>query len=136
MKDVLAGAQRRLAHQTSKEPVTASQLEQLVDSKALIMISCRYMLLAFTAFLRFDELAKPFRSDVEVDSEKIELLIDSSKTDQYRDGARVAVAVSGKATCPVDMMNRYLDKAHLSHDSPLFCQLSKTINMDIKQQLV
>ena len=24
------------------------------------------------------------------------------------------------------MMNRYLDKARLSHDSPLFCQLSKT----------
>ena len=24
------------------------------------------------------------------------------------------------------MMNRYLDKAQLSHDSPLFCQLSKT----------
>ena len=36
------------------------------------------------------------------------------------------VAVPGKVTCPVDMMNRYLDKAQLSHDSPLFCQFSKT----------
>ena len=35
------------------------------------------------------------------------------------------VAVSGKVTCPVNIMNRYLDKAQLSHDSPLFCQLSK-----------
>ena len=28
--------------------------------------------------------------------------------------------------CPVAMMNRYLDRAGLSCDSPLFCQLSKT----------
>lgn len=34
--------------------------------------------------------------------------------------------VSGKATFPVNMMNRYLDKAQLSHHNPLFCQLSKT----------
>jgi len=54
------------------------------------------------------------------------LFIESSKTDKYRDGAWVVVAVSGKVTCPVNMMNRYLDKARLSHDSPLFCQLSKT----------
>ena len=50
----------------------------------------------------------------------------SSKTDQYRDGVWVVVASSRKATCPVAMMNRYLDRAGLSRDSPLFRQLSKT----------
>lgn len=36
VKDVLVGAQRRLAHLTSeKEPVTVSQLEQLVNPKVL-----------------------------------------------------------------------------------------------------
>ena len=49
----------------------------------------------------------------------------TSKTDQYRDGAWIVVASSGKATCPVAMMNRYLERAGLSCDSPLFCQLSK-----------
>lgn len=44
----------------------------------------------------------------------------SSETDKYRDGAWVVVAVSGKVTGPVNMMNRYLDKAQLSHDSPFF----------------
>ena len=84
-------------------------------------------LLAFAAFLRFDELAKLVRSDVEVDSEKLQLFIESSTTGKYRDGAWVVVAVSGKVTCPVSMMNRYLDKAaQLCHDSPLFCQLSNT----------
>ena len=83
-------------------------------------------LLEFPAFLRFDELAKLVRSDVEIDSEKLQLFIESSKTDKYRDGAWVVVAVTGKVSCTVNMMNRYLDKAQLSHDSPFFCQLSKT----------
>ncbi|CAH3029894.1 unnamed protein product [Porites evermanni] len=43
-----------------------------------------------------------------------------------RDGAWTVVASSGKATCPVAMVNRYLERAGLSCDSPLFCQLSKT----------
>ena len=133
VKDVLAGAQRLLAHHTcKKEPITVAQLEQLVNSKALSMASLYDIrsvlicLLAFAAFLRFDELAKLVRSDVEIDSEKLQLFIESSKTDIYRDGAWVLVAVTGKVTCPVNMMNRYLDKAQLSHDSPLFCQLTRT----------
>ena len=83
-------------------------------------------LLAFAAFLRFDELAKLVRSDVKIEDDMLKLFIQSSKTDQYRDGAWIVVASSRKATCPVAMMNRYLDRAGLSCDSPLFCQLSKT----------
>ena len=59
-------------------------------------------------------------------NDMLKLFIQSSKTDQYRDGVWVVVASSRKATCPVAMMNRYLDRAGLSCDSPLFCQLSKT----------
>ena len=94
MKDVLAGAQRLLAHHTSrKEPITVAQLEQLVNSKALSMASLfdipsvLISLLAFAAFLWFDELEKLVRSDVELDSEKLQLFTESSKTDKYRDGA-------------------------------------------------
>ena len=83
-------------------------------------------LLAFAAFLRFDELAKLVRSDVKIENDMLKLFIQSSKTDQYRDGAWIVVASSGKATCPVAMVNRYLERAGLSCFSPLSCQLSKT----------
>ena len=83
-------------------------------------------LLAFAAFLRFDELAKFVRSDVKIENGTFKLFIQSSKTDQYGDGDWIVVASSRKSTCPVAMMNRYLDRAGLSCDSPLFCQLSKT----------
>ena len=56
----------------------------------------------------------------------LQLFVESSKTDQYRDGAWVVVSTTGKATCPVTLMYGYLDKANVSHDSPPFCQLSKT----------
>ena len=82
-------------------------------------------LLAFAAFLRFDELAKLVRSDVKIENDMLKLFIQSSKTDQYRDGAWIVVASSRKATCPVAMMNRYLERAGLSCDSPLLRQLSK-----------
>ena len=133
VKSTLAGAQRLLAHQTTKkEPITVSQLEQLVASTADSMASLYDIrsvvicLLAFAAFLRFDELAKLVRSDVKIENDMLKLFIQSSKTDQYRDGAWIIVASSGKATCPVAMMNRYLERAGLSCDSPLFCQVSKT----------
>ena len=133
VKSTLAGAQRVLARQTiKKEPITVSQLEQLVASKAHSVASLYNIrsvvicLLAFAAFLRFDELAKLVRSDVRIGDDMLKLFIQSSKTDQYRDGAWIVVASSRRATCPVAMMIRYLDRAGLSCDSPLFCQLSKT----------
>ena len=91
-------------------------------------------LLSFAAFLRFDELAKLVLSDVELVSEKFELLIESSKTDKYRDGVWIVVAVSGKVSCPVNMMNRYLDKAQLSQDSPFFASYLR-LNLVIKPEL-
>ena len=92
-------------------------------------------LLAFAAFLRFDELAKLVRSDVKIENDMLKLFIQSSKPDQYRDGAWIVVASSRKATCPVDMMNRYLDRAGLSCDTPLFCQLIPKLNVVISLDL-
>jgi len=132
VKSILAGVQSLLAHRTTKkEPFTVSQLEQLVTCKTDAMASLYNIRsvvirsLAFAAFLRFDELAKLVSSDVEIKRDMLQFFIESSKTDQYRDGAWVVVASSGKVTC-VALTSRYLDRAKLSDDSPLFCQLSKT----------
>ena len=124
VKSTLAGAQRLVAHQTTKkEPITVSQLEQLVASKADSMASLYNIrsvicLLAFAAFLRLVELAKLVRSDVKIENDMLKLFIQSSKPDQCRDGAWIVVVSSRKATCPVAVMNRYLDRAGLSCDSP------------------
>ena len=131
VKSILPGAQR-LHQRAKKEPITVSQLEQLVSCKADSMASLYNIrsfvicLLALAAFLRFYDLAKIVRSDVKIKTDMLKLFTQSSKTDQYRNGAWIVVASSGKATCPVALMNRYFERAGLSCDSPLFCQLSKT----------
>ena len=79
-------------------------MASLYDIRSVVICS-----LAFAAFLRFDELAKLVRSDVKIENDMLKLFIQSSKTDQYRDGAWI-VASSRKATCPVAMMNRFLDR--------------------------
>ena len=103
MESILAGEQRLLAHQTTKqEPITVSQLEQLAACKADSLASAYNIrsvvicLLAFAPFLRFDELAKLVRSDVKIENDMLKLFIQSSKTDQNRDGAWIVVASSGK----------------------------------------
>ena len=88
MKSVLAGVQLLLARQTSKKkPITAFKLEQLVACKADSMASLykfRSVVirsLVFATFLRFDELAKLFQSDVKIEKDMFKLFIQSSRTD-------------------------------------------------------
>ena len=76
MKSVLAGAQRLLAHHTSKkESITVFRLEQLVACKADSMASLYGIrsfviyLLTFAAFFRFDEPARLVRLDVEIEND-------------------------------------------------------------------
>ena len=114
VKQVLEGAKRILAHRTQKkEPITPAILEQLVSkfagkeaslSDVRIVTIC---LIGFAGFLRFNEIANLKESDVRVFDEHMELFIESSKTDQYRDGAWVTIARSGFPTCPVQMLERY-----------------------------
>ena len=61
-------------------------------------------LLAFAAFLRFDELAKLRCWDITFTESAMSVHIASSKTDQYRQGHTVLVARTGNATCPVAML--------------------------------
>ena len=93
IKEVVAGAKRLLARQTvKKDPITAKQLGQLVTTRAgpaaslYDIRSVTLFLLAFLAFLRFDELARLVTSDVKFVNDHVEISIKSSKTDQLRDG--------------------------------------------------
>lgn len=133
VKEVVAGAKRLLAHQkVRKEPITVDQLGQLVVNKAGPLASLydirsvSLCLLAFAAFLRFDELSRLIKSDVQFFEDHLEIFIEHSKTDQFRDGENIPIAKSGKSTCPVAMLARYLEMAHLSDGSHLYCQLSKS----------
>ena len=62
----------------------------LVDARFMAMA-----LLAFAGFLRFDELANLKLKDLALHDTHFELFIESSKTDQYHEGAIVPTVKSG-----------------------------------------
>lgn len=122
---VLDGLQRQLAKpKVRKEPISSDMLVTLVNSlgtnptltEVRLVAAC---LLAYSAFLRYDELAKLRCCDVTFSVNHMSVYIASSKTDQYRQGDRVLVARTGSPTCPVSMLERYFAMAVLSTQSRL-----------------
>ena len=133
----LAGARRILAKKTNKkEPITPEILASLVErfaGKEASLSDIRtitFCLLGFAGFFRFDELAKLKETDVAIYESHMELFVESSKTDQFRDGAWVVIARTGTNRCPVAMVERYMELAGTkgSPDKLLFRGLISTKN--------
>ena len=139
VKQVLEGAKRILAHKVNKkEPITPEILKSLVDKYAIeqaTLADIRTLticLLGFAGFFRYNELAKIRECDVCFFREHLEIFVESSKTDQYRDGAVVVIARTGTDCCPVAMLERYMCIANISPANPsesyLFRRLVSTKN--------
>lgn len=125
IRATLAGLQRQLARpKVRKEPVTVEMLSSMVGSLGPMpkLSDIRLVagaLLTFAAFLRFDELAKLRCCDIAFTESAMSVHITSSKTDQYRQGDTVLVARTGRPTCPVAMLERYVTAAGISLSSEL-----------------
>ena len=124
VRSVLAGLQRQLAKPKSKkEPITVDMLTAMVQSCDGSLADLRLVsmaLLAFSAFLRGDELVKLRVCDVAFAAEHMAVSLPKSKTDQFRNSSTVVVARSWTATCPVAMLERYYERAALDHGSTGF----------------
>ena len=70
-------------------------------------------------FFCYDELSKLRESDVHFYEEHMEIFVESSKTDQLREGAWVVIARSDSKPCPVAMLERY-ELADLSREQDKF----------------
>ena len=123
VKQVVAGAKRILPHKTcKKEPITAEILHKLYDkfvSKEAELPIIRTMiicLLGYAGFFRFNELASLKESDMKFYEDHVEVFVESSKTDQYREGTWVPIARTGSKICPVAMLERYWNLGKISGD--------------------
>ena len=120
VKQVLAGSKRILAHKTTKkEPITPEILNKMFDkfvtpaSQLPIVRTMSICLLGYAGFLRFSELASLRECDISFYDEHMEVFIESSKTDQFREGAWVPIAHTGSNICPVAMVERYFQVADI-----------------------
>ena len=110
-----------LAHKTTKKkPITPEILSDLVDRFAGVEADLddvwviTWCLIGFAGFLRYSELAALRESDLCIFPQHMEIFIESSKTDQYRDGAWVVVARTMTKICPVKMTERYISLGEIS----------------------
>ena len=134
---LLNGFKRLLAKPVNrKEPITPAMLadiEKAFDTGELKGVrTCAMLLGCFAGFLRFNELAGLKFGDVELCDSHIKLFLEKSKTDQFREGAWVVIGATGKPTCPVSMLKRYMLLAKfndMSYDD--FCSvLYLSVNPD------
>lgn len=125
---VKEGAQRTSGHTivNKKEPITPEILQKIVSlyakensSLSDVRISCM-CLIGYAGFLRFSELVNIRRSDIHLHNTHVSLFIEKSKTDKYREGNTVHVSRTTNTTCPVKMIEKYLDLSKIDSTSNEF----------------
>ena len=124
---VVAGAKRILAGPiVKKEPITADILGALVmkfgqsDASLSDIRTLVICLISYAGFFRYNEIANLKESDVIIYQDHLEIFVESSKTDQLRDGAWVVIARTNSDLCPVSMLDRYMKVAAISGDPGKF----------------
>jgi integrase len=111
---------------TKKEPITPDILKKIVCTYCNTHCNLKDLriasmcLLCYSGFLRFSELVNLRRSDITFFPTYIKLFLVKSKTDVYREGRDVLIAKTGLPTCPVNMLNRYLNLASIENKSQEF----------------
>ena len=95
--------------------VDISDLSRLADLRIIFMC-----VLAFSGFLRFSELQSIRRCDIIFMDHYLKVFIQSSKTDQFRDGAWIIIVRSGEKTCPYSLAKLYCEASGLPEDAEEF----------------
>ena len=134
VKATLEGWQRTLARPVAKkDPVTVDMLEAIVAdanrsgslSDLRLATAC---LLGFSGFLRSGELLNLRPCDCSVLDDNMRIRITQSKTDQLQQGDEILIARSGSSTCPVTILERYMDRTGMSWEDQqfIFWSIQKT----------
>jgi site-specific recombinase XerD len=116
--EVINGIKRKLACPTlRKEPFSADNMKNLVLLMRPVSLTdvrnTTLMVIAFVAFLRFEEVTNIRIQDITFHAEHVEINIPKAKTDQLRQGNSLVIASTGGVTCPVTLLARYMKMAGL-----------------------
>jgi integrase len=125
---ILEGGKRLLSKPiVKKKPITPEILGQIVDrfphvdnlynSRLVCML-----LIGYAGFFRYDELVHLRMSDINFheSGSHVEIRVEKSKTDIYRQGNIVVIARTGTRLCPVCYLEQYLAAVGLTYKSDEF----------------
>ena len=109
-----------------KEPVTPDMIYRIclvfarVDSNLKDLRSALLFALGFHGLFRISELLDLQAVDFTIHTEYLEILVKSSKTDQYREGNKVFISKLGGITCPHALLCRYFACARIDPNSSVY----------------
>lgn len=109
-----------------KEPVTPDMIYRIclvfarVDSNLKDLRSALLFVLGFHGLFRISELLDLQAVDFTIHTEYLEILVKSSKTDQYREGNKVSISKLGGITCPHALLCRYFASARIVPNSSVY----------------
>lgn len=114
-----------------KDPITPEMLQALAEKlqdKCSIsdLRTLALCLIGFAGFLRFSELCSIRSCDVCLYASHCSIFLESSKTDQLREGSWINIARTKRITCPIAALEKYLAAANIKLDDelPLFRALA------------
>jgi len=91
-----------------------------VDSNLKDLRSALLFVLGFHGLFRISELLDLQAVDFTIHTEYLEILVRSSKTDQYREGNKVFISKLGGITCPHALLCRYFASARIDPNSSVY----------------
>ena len=97
----------------SKDVLTACCEKYATCNELPIRRDISIALLLFAGFFRFSELAGLTIKDIAISDSHLTIQVTGSKTDQYRKGDEVVITRSGKVTCPVVNLEKYISLAKI-----------------------
>lgn len=124
--NLLETAKRTLSKPVQKkEPISSDSIKQLCDmysysTDVLILRDLCMILVAYSGFLRFDELIHLKCNDIVFHDDYFTIEIRKSKTDQYRLGNQIVISKGFSSACPFNMLQKYLKYANLSCSKDCF----------------
>ena len=118
----------------NKEPLPLETVQKLctkfpLETSSLFDIRIlTIIVLGFAGFLRFNEIANLKRSDIVIYNTHTAIFLEKSKTDKYREGSWVLISRTNTHTCPVRILEKYIDMCGIEEDADkfVFCSLSRT----------
>ena len=91
-----------------KLPLEVKHVKKLIDKfgsgdLSNLQTTC-VVVLSFSGFLRWDDLSRLKRQDLEFEREYMRFFLEKRKNDQYREGSWILIARTSNPTCPVQLM--------------------------------
>ena len=115
-----------------KQPLEAKHIKAIItefgDGNLGQLQMATPITLGFSAFLRWDDLSKLERQDIAFEKDHMKIFLVKRKNDQYREGSWIFVARSGKLTCPVKLLEKFMRMGKHGQRDKLFRKISHTPN--------